>query len=69
MRAIIVDYGECKTTVTFIEAYSVETRVLVSRSDKDLGARNLDWKILEDVVKHFESENPGLKVLTDENGK
>ena len=49
-----VDIGNSKTTITIagIKANG-EASVLLSRSDKTLGGRELDWLILEKLSKEF----------------
>ena len=51
---VFVDMGHSKTTVTVSEFTSeLKARVIVHRSDRNLGGRDLDWQILQKLCKDF----------------
>ena len=63
-----IDIGHAKTTVTIAKyqchnAAWIEGTVVLHCSDKNLGARNLDWKLMEQFAEEFEQENE-VKVLS-----
>ena len=51
-----VDFGHSKTTVTIASFIQGKTKIICHKSDRNLGARDLDWAILEKVGGEFASK-------------
>ena len=58
-----IDIGHSKTTVTIGEFTKTDAKVLLHCSDRDLGGRDLDYKIMKMLSDSFKSdydEDPSL---------
>lgn len=51
-----VDFGHSKTTITIASFIQGKTKIICHKSDRNLGARDLDWAILEQVGGEFASK-------------
>lgn len=52
-RVAFVDFGHSKTTITIASFIQGKTKILVHKSDRNLGARDFDWAILELIGGEF----------------
>ena len=49
-----VDIGHSKTTVTIVEyTKEIKAKIILSKSDVNLGGRDLDWEILKIIADEF----------------
>lgn len=48
-----VDLGHSKTTITIAHFIQGKTKIVVHRSDRNLGARDFDWAIAEQLSREF----------------
>lgn len=51
-----VDFGHSKTTITIASFIQGKTKIICHKSDRNLGARDLDWAILEQIGGEFASK-------------
>ena len=52
-RVVFVDFGHSKTTVTIASFIQGKTKIICHKSDRNLGARDFDWAILDLVGGEF----------------
>lgn len=52
-RVVFVDLGHSKTTVTIASFIQGKTKIICHKSDRNLGARDFDWAILDMVGGEF----------------
>lgn len=50
---VFVDVGHSKTTVTIASFLAGKLRIICHKSDRNLGARNMDYVILEKIGEEF----------------
>ena len=48
-----VDFGHSKTTVTIASFVKAKCKILGTHSDRNLGARDIDYQIMEKVGEEF----------------
>ena len=52
-RVAFVDLGNSKTTITIASFVQGKTKIIIHKSDRNLGARDFDWALLEKVGGDF----------------
>lgn len=52
-RVAFVDVGHSKTTITIASFVQGKTKMLIHKSDRNLGARDFDWAILQQIGGEF----------------
>jgi heat shock protein 4 len=52
-RVAFVDFGHSKTTITIASFIQGKTKIMIHKSDRNLGGRDLDWAILEKLGGDF----------------
>ena len=57
---VFVDIGHSKTTVMIAKLTSHKTQVLGHMSDRNMGGRDLDFKIAQFLAEDFKAKNGGL---------
>ena len=58
-RVVLVDIGHSKTTVTIASFIQGKTKIICHKSDRNLGARDFDWAILDLVGGEFQKKFGG----------
>ena len=59
LRVAFIDFGESKTTITIAQYTRTAAKILCHKSDRNLGARNWDYKIFEKICNEFKKQNDG----------
>lgn len=64
-----VDFGHCKTCVSFVSFKQGHIKILRNHFERNLGARNIDWLLYDQFKKEFSkkhgldlNENPRAKI-------
>lgn len=52
-RVAFVDVGHSKTTITIASFVQGKTKIIIHKSDRNLGARDFDWAILQQIGGEF----------------
>jgi heat shock protein 4 len=52
-RVAFVDFGHSKTTISIASFIQGKTKIICHRSDRNLGARDFDWALLEKLGGEF----------------
>lgn len=55
-KVAFVDYGHSKLTVTFAEFTSEKVKILGHNSNRNMGARQIDYILMQELGKHFEKK-------------
>lgn len=55
-KVAFVDVGHSKTTITIASFLQEKTKIIIHRSDRNLGARDFDWAILEKIGGEFANQ-------------
>ena len=58
-RVVLIDFGHSKTTVTIASFIQGKTKIICHKSDRNLGARDFDWAILDLVGGEFQKKFGG----------
>ena len=58
-RVVFIDFGHSKTTVTIASFIQGKTKIICHKSDRNLGARDFDWAILDLVGGEFQKKFGG----------
>jgi len=48
-----VDFGHSKTTITLASFVKGKTKIIIHKSDRNLGARDFDWALLDKLSDEF----------------
>ena len=55
-KVVFVDYGHSKTTVTIASFVQEKLKIIYHASDRNMGARNMDYLVLDKLAEEFNSK-------------
>jgi heat shock protein 4 len=53
-NVVFVDFGHAQLTTSLIRFTETQMDVIVQMSNRDLGCRNIDFKVFDHIAKKFE---------------